>query len=67
MDYKVTVAENDIDIANEITQEPLENGCPAEFCELTNFIMEENGLQMPEDEHEAKQLYFTFCYVIRNS
>ena len=66
LDYKVEVEEDDIAIAREVTKEPLELGCSVEFLELANFIMDEEGLQAPENVDEAKDLYFTLTAVIRN-
>ncbi|XP_066933340.1 uncharacterized protein [Clytia hemisphaerica] len=66
VDYKVEVEEDEIGIAREVTKEPLELGCSVEFLELANFIMEEEGLQAPENVDEAKILYFTLTAVIRN-
>ncbi|XP_066913459.1 uncharacterized protein [Clytia hemisphaerica] len=65
-DYIVPVTDEDIEIANEVTTEPLLNGCSVEFNALAHFIMQELNAEEPENAAEAKQLYLDMCSIIRN-
>ncbi len=57
-DYSVPVNEEDLDIAAEMySRKPEEHGCLPEFNELMQLIMQDEGLRMPSNAYEAKNLY----------
>ncbi len=56
--YLVPVIEEDLDIAAEMySRKPEEHGCLTEFSELMQLIMQDEGLRMPSNAYEAKNLY----------
>jgi hypothetical protein len=57
-DYLIPVNQEDLDIATEMySRPPEEQGCLPEFNELINLIMQDEGLRMPNNADEAKNLY----------
>ena len=44
-------------------QRPI-SGCSREFSELTDILMEENGLIQPNNKDEAEQLYVILLKLI---
>ena len=66
-DYKVAVSSDELSIAEEICCDYVpETGCSAEFEELANLIMEDEGLQFPTTPDEGLILYFTLLQCIDN-
>ena len=63
--YSVPVSREDIDIATDMfTRKSEEHGCVPEFKDLMEIIIEEEGLQMPFNAREAKNLYITLLHHI---
>jgi hypothetical protein len=57
-DYLIPVNEEDLDIAAETySRRPEEHGCLPEFYELMRLIMDDEGLRMPTNVDEARNLY----------
>ena len=64
-DYVCAVSEDEIEIAQETCTERSPNkGCSPHFKQLCEMIMEDEGLQIPLDAYEARQLYFDLLDII---
>lgn len=66
-DYKKDADENDLEVAENLCGErchPL--GCSLAFVSLTELIMEDNNLYLPQDPNEAASLYLDLFHHISN-
>lgn len=66
-DYKKDADENDLEVAENLCGErchPL--GCSLAFVSLTELIMEDNNLHLPQDPNEAASLYLDLLHHINN-
>jgi len=59
VDCKYDVDMDELDVAREMCCEDLPMCSSPEFNELAELIMTEEGLRMPENGNEARNLYFT--------
>ena len=62
--YSVPISQDRDIVTTMFTKKLEEHGCAPEFKDRMDIIMEEEGLQMPSNASEAKNLYTTLMHHI---